>query len=90
MPCSPAEVHAGGSYPVRRLGIGYYQVDFPGLGLPGGTVQVTSAAPHGAPAGEMCQVQGWYVFNTTQRVLVRAPGSPPAPAVACRGETQCG
>lgn len=52
---------------ITRSAAGDYLVELPGLGGPGGTVQVTA---YGS-GGEHCKVQGWAPVGAVQRVHVR-------------------
>lgn len=60
----------GNTNSILRLGTGYYRVTFPGLGLTGGTVQVTAAGTVFGADPSYCKVSGWGPSGTSQTVNV--------------------
>jgi hypothetical protein len=69
---------SGGVNSVVREGVGRYTVDFPGLGVDGGTVDLTAADT----ADRLCSVRDWGPSHTDQRVRVTCVDRDGTPADA--------
>jgi hypothetical protein len=68
---------------VTRLSAGSYRVEFPGLGVPGGTVEVNAVGPD----PRVCTAPDWFPTGTTEEVLVSCRDVSGAPADSLFGVT---
>jgi Zn-dependent metalloprotease len=68
----------GGANRVQRLATGRYQVTFPGLGVPGGTVMATAQGY----VTDRCLVENWMSSGADELVLIRCSDRTGAPVDA--------